>query len=218
LGAAEQSDVKRVEEEARWLSSGVAAADDAALQAAIDAAAASDEAGVALYEAQFGSIAVGRLLAGSLAVNQYVESTGYDPGYAGWRIDADGSVEFNNAIFRGSIEGGSIDIGTGNSTFRVQTTGEVTIGAAYVNSYLSITESGTLFFGAARITYSPLNDELDISVGGLTRSGVGLALVGTRTTNATVLWDGTSDDGPNFTSFTSSHNHKVPEHRHQVYI
>ena len=127
LGAAEQSDVKRVEEEARWLSSGVAAADDAALQAAIDAAAASDEAGVALYEAQFGSIAVGRLLAGSLAVNQYVESTGYVPGSAGWHIDADGSVEFNSAIFRGAIEstditGGTIEIG---SNFRVDGAGNM---------------------------------------------------------------------------------------------
>ena len=133
LGAAEQSDVKRVEEEARWatvgyastadlsqaedqLRSEVEAADAAALQAAIDAAAASDEAGVALYEAQTGSVAVGRLLAGSLAVNQYVESTGYDPGYAGWHIDADGSVEFNNAIFRGAIESTDITGGTITST------------------------------------------------------------------------------------------------------
>jgi len=109
LGAAEQSDVKRVEEEARWLSSGVAAADDAALQAAIDAAAASDEAGVALYEAQFGSVAVGRLLAGSLAVNQYVESTGYVPGSAGWHIDADGSAEFNSVYVRGDIRASSVN-------------------------------------------------------------------------------------------------------------
>lgn len=84
-------------------------ADAAALQAALDAAAAQDGADAALFEAQFGSVAVGRLLAGSMSVDEYIESTSYEAGVSGsgWRIDANGDVEFNSGTFRGQVTIGS---------------------------------------------------------------------------------------------------------------
>ena len=245
LGAAEQKDVKRVEEEARWATVGYAstadlsqaedqlrleveAADAAALQAAIDAAAASDEAGVALYEAQFGSVAVGRLLAGSLAVNQYVESTGYVPGSAGWHIDADGSVEFNSAIFRGAIEstditGGTIEIGSnfrvdGAGNMRARRIGAETSGldingdayslvfgdSAATGGLIRIYAQGGVWIGSSWVlTYADHNhNQGTLTTAGTTwNNGTGLTGEGTGT-NKTGGW----------------HKHQTDGHTHQVTI
>lgn len=43
----------------------------------------------------------------ALEVGQYVQSTSYSAGSAGWRINADGSVEFNSGTFRGTVTVGS---------------------------------------------------------------------------------------------------------------
>lgn len=52
----------------------------------------------------------GRLLvgAGSDLANSMVQSTGYSAGNSGWIIKGDGSVEFNNGIFRGTLGAGTV--------------------------------------------------------------------------------------------------------------
>lgn len=44
----------------------------------------------------------------NLKIGNYIQSTGYVPGSAGWIINKDGTAEFNNATFRGGILAGNI--------------------------------------------------------------------------------------------------------------
>jgi hypothetical protein len=46
---------------------------------------------------------VSKLTAGSIAVGQYIQSTGYSSGSSGWRISGNGSGEVNNWVVRGTI-------------------------------------------------------------------------------------------------------------------
>jgi hypothetical protein len=43
------------------------------------------------------------LTAGTIGVSEYIESTGYDPGVYGWRIEGNGDAFFNNVDVRGTI-------------------------------------------------------------------------------------------------------------------
>lgn len=60
-------------------------------------------ADAAIQDAQIGNLGVAKLLAGNLAVAQYIRSASYTPGSYGWSIDADGNVEFNSGTFRGAL-------------------------------------------------------------------------------------------------------------------
>lgn len=53
--------------------------------------------------AKIASVSVDKLTAGSVSVGQYIQSTGYIPGQAGWRINGDGSAEFGFANIRGTL-------------------------------------------------------------------------------------------------------------------
>ncbi len=179
---------------------------EAADQKALEAATAADGA---MYEAQFGNIAVGRLLAGSLKVNQYIESTSYSPGSSGWRINADGSAEFNSAVFRGHIESSSITVSGADDYFKVSSAGAV-------NMAQFTRDGGSELIGfdytGATGWYIRLS-----AAGGVYANGSEVAVVGSRTSGL-AAWEGTSTSGPNFTSFDSSHNHAVPQHRHTVTV
>lgn len=48
---------------------------------------------------------------GGALVRPSIHSPGYTPGSSGWSINKDGSVEFNNGVFRGTVSGGSF-VGT----------------------------------------------------------------------------------------------------------
>lgn len=50
-----------------------------------------------------------RLTAGTIAVNEHIRSTGYVAGAAGWNINGNGSVEFNDIFARGNIRATSFD-------------------------------------------------------------------------------------------------------------
>lgn len=52
------------------------------------------------------------VLAGTILVRSAVQSPNYVAGVSGWTINQDGSVEFTNGTFRGSLVAGSIDIQT----------------------------------------------------------------------------------------------------------
>jgi hypothetical protein len=54
-------------------------------------------------DAYISSLAVNKLLAGALAVGQYIQSTNYVAGVSGWRINHDGAAEFGDGTFRGAV-------------------------------------------------------------------------------------------------------------------
>jgi hypothetical protein len=75
----------------------------------------------------------------------------YDPGVRGWKIDGDGSAEFNNVVVRGEIEAttgslGDLDV---DGTLTIGATGEITnVAGDYI-----IDENGIQFFSAAIVTF-----------------------------------------------------------------
>lgn len=58
---------------------------------------------LAVDNAKIASVSVDKLTAGSISIGQYIQSTGYVPGQAGWRINGDGSAEFGFANIRGTL-------------------------------------------------------------------------------------------------------------------
>jgi hypothetical protein len=56
-----------------------------------------------LSDDHIADLSAGKITAGQIAVGEYIESTGYDPGAFGWHIDGDGDAEFNNVVVRGTI-------------------------------------------------------------------------------------------------------------------
>lgn len=74
-----------------------------------------------------------------------IRSSDFSAGVSGWIIRGDGSVEFNDGIFRGSLVAGSISIGTSPNWFRVDTSGNTWWGAAnFVDAPASITPAGVI--------------------------------------------------------------------------
>lgn len=60
-------------------------------------------ANLAVDDAKIASLSVAKLKAGAIGVSEYIESTGYVAGSAGWRIDGNGNAEFSNAVVRGTV-------------------------------------------------------------------------------------------------------------------
>ncbi|CAN7537115.1 hypothetical protein LJR130_003779 [Variovorax sp. LjRoot130] len=65
----------------------------------------------AIDNLKIANVSADKLIAGSIAVGQYVQSTGYVAAVSGWRINGLGNVEFNNAIFRGQAFIGNGSVG-----------------------------------------------------------------------------------------------------------
>lgn len=66
---------------------------------------------LAVDDAKIASLSVSKLVAGSIAVGQYAQSTGYVAGSAGWRINGDGLAEFSNVVVRGTVYASAGNIG-----------------------------------------------------------------------------------------------------------
>lgn len=62
-------------------------------------------ANLAVDDAKIATLSAGKIIAGSIAVGQYIQSTGFVSGTSGfgWRIDGDGLAELNQAVVRGGI-------------------------------------------------------------------------------------------------------------------
>lgn len=120
------------------------------------------------------SLTVGKLTAGTLKVDSYLQSTGYVAGTTGWRINGDGSVEFDSGYFRGditgatgtfsgTITGGSLNIPdtTTANSFHVETDGDTFWGTtpALFTSDNNNAPAYILRTGAARFT------DIAISIG-----------------------------------------------------
>lgn len=63
-------------------------------------------------DAKIASLSVAKLIAGSITVGQYIQSSSYVAGSAGWRIDGNGSAEFSFAMIRGTLVASQIGVGT----------------------------------------------------------------------------------------------------------
>jgi len=120
------------------------------------------------------SLTVNKLRAGTLNVDAYLQSTGYVAGTTGWRINGDGSVEFDSGYFRGditgatgtfsgTITGGSLNIPdtTTANSFHVETDGDTFWGTtpALFTSDNNNAPAYILRTGAARFT------DIAISIG-----------------------------------------------------
>lgn len=63
----------------------------------------------------------------TMEVGKHIESTGYEEGVAGFRIDGDGNAEFNNARFRGTVEAGSVIAADEFTAANAEFSGSVTV-------------------------------------------------------------------------------------------
>lgn len=61
--------------------------------------------------AKIANVSVVKLTAGALSVGEYIQSTGYVAGSAGWRINGNGTAEFSGVIVRGTIYAAAGQIG-----------------------------------------------------------------------------------------------------------
>lgn len=60
-------------------------------------------ANLAVDDAKIASLSASKIIAGSIEVGEYIESTGFVAGTSGWRINGDGTAEFSGVIVRGTI-------------------------------------------------------------------------------------------------------------------
>jgi hypothetical protein len=87
-----------------------------------------------LNDDHIAELSAGKLTAGAIAVGEYIESAGYDPGVDGWRINGSGDAEFNDVVLRGTLyaSGGLI--------------GGITIGSTNIRSGQTAFHTGTGFW------------------------------------------------------------------------
>lgn len=121
-------------------------------------------ANLAVDNAKIANVSVSKLTAGSIAIGEYIKSTNYVSGSAGWRIHGDGSAELNNIYARGNIRATSF------SAITLQTGEHIKQGSTAYNT-------GNGFFlgdnGAGVPVFS-----LKSATNGLTWNGTSLAVQG----------------------------------------
>ena len=66
-------------------------------------------ANLAVDSAKISSLSADKITAGSISVGQYVQSSNYVSGSAGWKIDGSGSAEFGAASIRGQLSASQIN-------------------------------------------------------------------------------------------------------------
>ncbi|TXH51200.1 MAG: tail fiber domain-containing protein [Desulfurellales bacterium] len=107
-----------------------------------------------------GSILGGGRVVSDLVIREHgtVQSEDWVLGSSGWIIHGDGSVEFNNGVFRGAITASTIDIGGSDATsFHVDVNGNLWAGAgSFASAKFSIANTGAGY----------LNTSLDVGTGG----------------------------------------------------
>lgn len=68
-------------------------------------------ANLAVDNAKIANLSADKLTAGSIAVGQHIQSTGYIAGSAGWRINGDGTAELSGVVVRGTVYASAGQIG-----------------------------------------------------------------------------------------------------------
>lgn len=123
---------------------------------------------LAVDDAKIANLSVAKLVAGSIAVGQYIQSTSYIAGTQGWRINGDGTCEIGSTYIRGQLVANQIDTrglsikdGAGNIILAAGTaldSSMITASASWLNSNVSL---GTLgFTGATNANYTTNTNQL----------------------------------------------------------
>lgn len=97
--------------QARHLAAGSIAVGTAAI--AVGAILNAMIADATIDNAKIANVSASKLTAGRIAVGEYIASTNYSAGFAGWVIWGNGSAEFNNITVRNSTYTGTIYAGGG---------------------------------------------------------------------------------------------------------
>lgn len=89
-----------------------------------------------ITDAKIVNLSAGKLTAGAIAVDQFIQSSNYSAGVGGWRINGNGNAELNNVTVRGTVfaSGGSF---TGQ--VNAATINGGTINGTQVNASLIVT-------------------------------------------------------------------------------
>lgn len=109
-------------------------------------------ADLAVDNAKIANMSVSKLTAGSLAVGQYVRSTSYTPGSAGFSINADGTAEFNSVTVRGAVYASS-------GSF----TGAIYANAGYLQGLTIYNGSGQVLLSSGNTAADIQNNQLSLS-------------------------------------------------------
>ena len=149
-----------------------------------------------ITDAKIVSLTASKLTAGSIGVNDYIQSTNFIPGSQGWKIYGSGSAELNNVTLRGNLAAGgylqSTNYSPGVSGWRINSDGTAEFGASSIRGQLAASQintngliirdaGGNPIFGAGvnlewtRINPSNgwLNSNISISAGQIWGIGVG---------------------------------------------
>ena len=147
---------------------------------------------------------VNPLTAGTVLVREAIQSQNYNPGSAGWIIEADGDAEFNNLVVRGTFEGHNFVLNQSGLFLYDGTPGFGNL-AANIAPGEGTDEFGNAYL-AGIVTYT--GDEFAaLSVGnlllGLTEDGYGLAsLIGLSGSNGMFASSPHSVDEPDSATWT----------------
>ena len=136
-------------------------------------------ANAAIDDAKIASVSAGKITAGSISVGQYVQSSNYITGSQGWRINGDGTAEFQSVTVRGTIYASAGTIGSAViGTTYVQSTNYVAGSAGWrLSSNGDFEASNGTFRGSitgASGTFSGSLSSTSGSIGGITISAGGL--------------------------------------------
>lgn len=66
---------------------------------------------LAVDDAKIASVSASKLTAGQIAVGEYIESTGFQSGQSGFRVNGAGNAEFNNVTTRGTVYASAGSVG-----------------------------------------------------------------------------------------------------------
>lgn len=156
--------------------------------------------GVAVIDdAKIGSLSAAKLTAGALAVGQYIRSTGYVAGTAGYNFDGSGNFEINNLVARGTIYAsagtiGGITLGAGylrspgyvpgTTGFQLKSddTADFGSGATFAGTLVA---AGGSFIGTLQVGTSPALSGTTMTGNGFLANASGTGVWGTAATNIT---------------------------------
>jgi hypothetical protein len=120
-----------------------------------------------------------------------IRSSNYVSGSVGWSIHSDGNAYFNSLTANAYLTGGSIDIGSGSTSFHVSSTGNMWLGASTYSTSAPfyVTSTGYLKASTGLIAGFNLNNEWMglggtflgyMNLGNLKDSGIGNGVDGTQ--------------------------------------
>jgi hypothetical protein len=120
---------------------------------------------------------------GSVVNGGDLRSPNFVKGSSGWQLDSNGNAEFNDGVFRGSLEANTLDIpnATTSDSFHVDATGNMWLGATtFASAPAKISKAGAGTFSSITITGGSIDGTSTIN--GVT--GTDISYVGTSTADA----------------------------------